>query len=121
MTIRASKNEYTNFECYENAFKNYTEPSSLTVENLRAKRDFSVLSEQIQAACGLIHTMMEDDGEEVEVLMPMSGNAEFAISVDDFDYIVSRPHTHELQVCIWNTFACESHTARNHLVNYIFN
>ena len=120
MTIRASEREYTNYECFENAFKNHKEPTVINLDNLLTKRDFSVLSEQIQVACGLTRTVLEEDNESVEVLMPMSGNADFAISVDDFNYIVSRPHTPELQAYIWNTFACESTTARNQLVEYVY-
>ena len=121
MTIRTSTKDYTDLECFLNAFKNHEPPATLTVEHLRTKRDFSTLSKQVQLACGLEHTMLEDSNETWEVLIPKSGNAEFAVTCEDFDYIISRPPTQELQTYIWNAFACESHTALYMLADYVAN
>ena len=114
-TMSATKD----WKLYQKAFEISQEPPSLSVENLRKKRNISALSKQIQKACGLIPSILSNGDRENKVLLPSSGNTDFAVSEEDFDYIISRPHTQELGNLIWCAFAEESISALNRLSLYL--
>lgn len=91
---------------YMSSCKSAIRPDYKTVDNVRI-------------ACGMIESKLVCDDGIWDVLVPASGNADFAISHEDWTYLITRPPTPKLINLIWESFACCSHTALHRLEQYL--